>query len=268
MDALQTTGELFVPGYRNYLIFADEAGTRGGAYYGFGSLWLPWERRGDFAAQIRQLRCAHDFDGVVRWANVDERPMFFVQLVDWFFQRRWLMFHMLVVRQQDVDLALHGGDESLGRRRHFAMFLRRKIGDFGSTRDKSYHLRVASTTRDMTPNLSNRVNRSLETEIGSRCLASVIERRIAEASALGLSDVFVGAVMQARSDELATPGQRRVSDEIADCLGWRDLCADTFPRVDKFNIWRFWDGTDRRLEPTRHVTLRYPTGPLVRRQSG
>lgn len=265
MEALQTTGELFVPGYRNYLVFADEAGTRGGDYYGFGSLWMPWERRGDFAAKIRGLRAEHSFDGVVRWVSVEERPMFFVELVDWFFRRRWLMFHMLVVRKADVDLSLHGGDESLGRRRHFAMFLRRKIGDFGSTRDKSYHLRVAPVTRNMTGELAKRVNRSLETEIGSRCLASVKERTIRETSAIGLSDVFVGAVMQARSDELATAGQKRVSSEIADCLGWPDLTADTFPKVDKFNIWRFWDGSERRFESTRRVKLRYPTGTLVRR---
>jgi hypothetical protein len=51
-DARLLRGDEFnedaVPGYRNYVVYTDESGMHGAKYYGFGSLWIPWERRGDF----------------------------------------------------------------------------------------------------------------------------------------------------------------------------------------------------------------------------
>lgn len=38
-----------VPKHKNYLIYCDESGIDGQNYYGFGSLWMPWERRGDLS---------------------------------------------------------------------------------------------------------------------------------------------------------------------------------------------------------------------------
>jgi len=51
-----------VPGHRNYLVYCDESGIDGQVYYGFGSLWLPWERRGDLVGFVNELM-AEDFPG-------------------------------------------------------------------------------------------------------------------------------------------------------------------------------------------------------------
>ena len=39
----------------NWLVSCDESGFHGARFYGFGSLWMAWQRRGDFAADIQAL---------------------------------------------------------------------------------------------------------------------------------------------------------------------------------------------------------------------
>jgi hypothetical protein len=56
--------------YRNYLICCDESGIHGAEYYGFGSLWMPWERRGDFLALVSQLREKNSYSEEIKWTNV------------------------------------------------------------------------------------------------------------------------------------------------------------------------------------------------------
>jgi hypothetical protein len=40
---------------RPWLISCDESGTGGARYYGFGSLWMSWDRRGDFLEDLRNI---------------------------------------------------------------------------------------------------------------------------------------------------------------------------------------------------------------------
>ena len=59
-----------VPGYRNYLVYSDESGIHGARYYGFGTLWMPWERRGDFQALVADLRSRHRYTDEIKWIHV------------------------------------------------------------------------------------------------------------------------------------------------------------------------------------------------------
>jgi hypothetical protein len=62
--------EGIVPGYRNYLVYSDESGIHGATYYGFGTLWMPHERRGDFAGLVADLRAQHRYDYEIKWNKV------------------------------------------------------------------------------------------------------------------------------------------------------------------------------------------------------
>lgn len=42
-------------------IACDESGIDGQRFYGFGSLWMKYQRRGDFCQLIRELRSKHGF---------------------------------------------------------------------------------------------------------------------------------------------------------------------------------------------------------------
>jgi hypothetical protein len=92
--------EFEVPQHRNFLVYCDESGIDGQRYYGFGSLWMPWERRGDFCALVRELRKDHRYDDEIKWQHVNKRSVAFCcDLLDAFFAHKWLMFHALIVRK-------------------------------------------------------------------------------------------------------------------------------------------------------------------------
>lgn len=98
-----------LPGYRNYLVYCDECGQSGKTYYGFGSLWMPWERR-DFNRLVTQIRERHRDEHEITWHKIDARtePMY-RELMEEFFRRNWLMFHCIVGRQGYIDCSLHEG---------------------------------------------------------------------------------------------------------------------------------------------------------------
>ena len=132
-----------VPGYRNYLVYSDESGIHGANYYGFGTLWMPHERRGDFTAMIAALRLKHGYQHEMKWTKVKRDTVtFYLQLLDEFFKRNWLMFHCLIVRKGYVDMSRHA-DIDEARRKHFAMLVKAKVKYFcAGAVDKAYHFRI------------------------------------------------------------------------------------------------------------------------------
>jgi hypothetical protein len=113
------------PGVRRWLISCDETGVR---FYGFGSLWMPWQRRGDFATLIHSLRWQHGYTAEIKWNNVKAGSLdCFTDVVEAFFSTSWLWFHCLLVEKSVVRKELHGGDYDLARRKHLTMLLTNKV---------------------------------------------------------------------------------------------------------------------------------------------
>ena len=50
---------LVLPGVRPWLISCDESGIDGARFYGFGSIWMSWDRRGRFYADMEALAADH-----------------------------------------------------------------------------------------------------------------------------------------------------------------------------------------------------------------
>ncbi|MCD3180328.1 DUF3800 domain-containing protein, partial [Salmonella enterica subsp. enterica serovar Enteritidis] len=48
------------PGKLIWHVACDESGIDGQRFYGFGSLWMKYQRRGDFARIVRELREKHN----------------------------------------------------------------------------------------------------------------------------------------------------------------------------------------------------------------
>ncbi|HEV7681079.1 MAG TPA: hypothetical protein VGO68_03070 [Pyrinomonadaceae bacterium] len=94
-------------GVRRWLISCDESGIHGSPHYGFGSLWMRWQRRGDFISDFRELTKKHRFEQECKWSHASAKSFlpFYSELISYFFQRRWLVFHCLVVRKQVVEKA-------------------------------------------------------------------------------------------------------------------------------------------------------------------
>ncbi len=251
----------FPPGYRNYLVFCDDSGLHGSSHYGFGSLWMPSQRRGDIHQRVRELRRRHRLrPDEIKWTQINARNApFYEDLVSEFFTRPWLMFHCLVVRKGYVDKACHGGDYDLARRKHFALLLQKKIGYFsaGAT-DKAYHVRV-----DKLPSRYAKsdevafkvVNATLVKEIGIAAIRSLYTRDSKAALGIQLADLLLGAVMAEVIGEQNSAPKLRIRKVVAAHLGWDDLRADMMPGEWKFNIWHFYN--PRGGEPREVADLRY-----------
>lgn len=259
-----------VPGYRNYLVFCDDSGLHGSTHYGFGSLWIPSERRGDIHVRVRDLRAARRLrPDEIKWKKINSgNRRFYEDLVHEFFVRPWLMFHCLIVRKGYVDKEFHDGSYDLARRKHFAMLLKQKVAFFsaGAT-DKAYHVRVdrLPSSYDKADEVAFKiVNANLKNDIGIAAVHSLLTRDSKTTLGIQLSDVLLGAVMAEVTGEENSGPKLAVRRAVTEHLGWPDLKADTFQKEWKFNIWHFFNprsGEPREVR-SRPVKLKVPMPPL------
>ncbi len=254
------------PGTLRWLISCDESGVGGAAYYGFGSLWMSWQRRGDFAREFRLLTERHGYEYECKWNKCHNRSHleFFLDVVDFFFDRPWLAFHCLIVRKGMVDKSLHGGDFDLARRKHFAMLLTSKIRQVMRNRPNREH-----TFRIWVDPIASRYAKADEAvEVisnnvlgqvfgGVRPVDKVITHDSKDTPSIQVCDLLLGAVMDAWQQKSQSETKTIIQQRIASRLSWSDLRADTFPGEKKFNIWYFFDPTlgPREVE-TRSIHLK------------
>lgn len=248
---------------RHYLIYCDESGIDGKRLQGFGSLWITYERRGDFQQIWQKFHCKYYPPSEVKWEKVKKKTYpFFKALVDEFFSRNWLMFHCLIISKDEVDLSCHEGDWDLARRKHFAGLLANKIKRFAKP-GKHYRIRVdpihsryekADETAEI---ILRNIIESEPALRGQDVIHSLITVDSKDTPGVQLSDLLLGAVMAARHKEISSEQKINLIKHIATYLGWNDLEADTMPGTQKFNIWRFWDPKSGKPRPeiTRKKTL-------------
>ncbi len=244
---------------RPWLVACDESGTGGAPYYGFGTLWLPWDRRGDLVKDLEALGRQHGVhlhtaDGLpheFKWNKVKRQKLsFYLSVVDYFFERPWLSFHCLVVRKADVNRALHQ-DLDEARRKHFVMLLANKIRRALARHPSrtEFHVWVdpiASRYRkadEAVEVITNRIVRKVSAQTSPTI--KVTTRDSHSTRAIQLCDLLLGAVMNAWQGEATAEGKVMVQKRIAEHIGWDDLRADTFKTAAKFNIWRFCNPNQR-----------------------
>ena len=261
-------------GTLRWLISCDESGVGGANYYGFGSLWMKWQRRGDFAAGFRQLREKHDYDYECKWnkCNNKKKVDFFLDVVDYFFRHSWIAFHCVIIRKGVVDKRMHDGDFDLARRKHFTMLLTSKIQQALKARPNRDHTfriwvdPIASRYEKADEAVEVISNNVLGQVFGDvRPVDKVITRDSKDTPTIQMCDLLLGAVMEAWQQKVRSEPKIQIQKSIAERLGWPNLHADTFPKERKFNIWYFHDPTlgPREVE-TRKVDLLYPLPKTTR----
>jgi len=252
-------------GVLRWLVGCDESGVHGSPCYGFGTLFMSWQRRGDFARLVRALRERHRYRDEIKWNRVKRSTLpFYKDLVNAFFRTPWLGFHALVVRRSVVRRELHASwDEA--RQKHFGMLLRTKI-----VRCLRAHPARRQTVRVYVDPLHSSYRKAVEVlekitravvqrSFPNVAIEGAFERDSKETLVIQLCDVLLGAVMSAWDREPAGGAKAELAAFVAEHLGWGDLRADTRPTERKFNVWMFYD-TQRRARQvtTREVRLRYP----------
>jgi hypothetical protein len=256
------------PGVRRWLISCDESGVHGSAHYGFGSLWMKWQRRGDFFDDIRKLREKLKFTHECKWTDVHSKHdmSFCRDLISYFFQRKWLVFHCLVVCKDSVrKKEFHNDDWDLARRKHFTMLLtnkmRKSLRRFPD-REHEFQVhvdRIASHYAKADEAVGVISNNILNAQFRGRSpVKSVTTRDSKETPAIQLCDLLLGAVMETWQRKATNPAKADVRQVIAEHLGWKDLDSDTYESERKFNIWYFFDPPrEQRRVVTRTVKLKY-----------
>lgn len=253
-------------GVQRWLISCDESGVDGSRFYGFGSLWMAWQRRGDFAASMAELRARHRYDHEFKWNRASRHNLAACRaLVEMFFRQRWLSFHCIMIEKAQVRREFHDGDYDLARRKHFTMLLTNKI-----QRCRQQHRNREQTFRIWVDPIASRykkadevveviANSVLRKVFGrQRPVDKVITRDSKETDAIQLCDVLLGAVLAAWQGKSSGEPKDNLQKWIAHHLGWVDLKSDTRHWERKFNIWRFYDPTqgDRAIV-SRDVDLKY-----------
>ena len=256
------------PGVRRWLISCDESGIHGSAHYGFGSLWMKWQRRGDFAEHIRGMRDRHKYFSEIKWNTINSMRNipFYEDLIEYFFRRKWQVFHCLVVRKAAVRKELHDNDWDLARRKHYTMLITNKMKKAlrrfpGRKHEfRIYIDTIASRYSKADEAMEVITNHVLNKEFrDSSPVHSVITRDSSDTPGIQLCDLMLGAVMETWQKQAVHPAKKAVRQCIADHLGWPALDADTYKTERKFNIWYFLDTTrEKRHVVTRSVKLKYP----------
>src|SRR5882724_7711676 len=223
---------------KEWLISSDESGVGGKNFYGFGALWMPWQRRGNFSRDFWDTRRKAGLPDAfeVKWSKIDGGPRLTsaLDLVAWFFERRWLSFHCLVVRKADVDKSLHKDDYDLARRKHLVMLLTNKM-----KRCARAHPGCRNTFRVWIDPIASRYKKAdeaaaviagyiLSNQPGAR-LESVVTHDSKDTPGIQLCDLLLGATMEAWQGNVQRPEKKEVGAWIAKHLGWSDLRADTRP---------------------------------------
>jgi len=268
------------PGVRRWLISCDETGLNGARFYGFGSLWMGWQRRGEFQKWIRQIRAAHPEykNSEFKWEHVNRHTLpTYRDLIEMFFRRASLSFHCLLVRKSDIDKERHDGDYDLARRKFLTTLITCKITNALRARpDREQTFRVwvdpiASRypkADEVVESVSNHVLKKVVPEYWTRPVVDgVIEHDSKDTFSIQLCDVLLGAVAATWQKEPVTGAKLQLQQFIAAHLGWPDLWSDTRPWERKFNIWMFHErGRQIRQVATREVVLRFPIRSLTVRK--
>jgi hypothetical protein len=261
------------PGVKRFAIFCDESGTHDAPYYGFGTLWMPYQRRGTFSTMMKAVRARLRYpDAELKWQRVKDHTLDAnLALVDMFFQTSWLSFHMLVVDRAWVDLGHHDDDLDLARRKHFTQFLANKIARCVRVhRGQETQFRVYADNPFGGSGYA-KAHEAAEV-IGNNLLAQIfkelrpIDRVIAcdskRYNGIQVCDLLLGATMDAWNEASGTEAKAAIKERIAHFLHWPDLRSDTRPEERKFNVWYLVDPRIPRPVTTRAVTLHHPLPPL------
>jgi hypothetical protein len=233
----------FPPEYRNYLIYCAESGIDSQQYQGWGTLWIPAERRGDLAHSLRELKRKHVFQGEVKWGRVGYRNApFFRELCGQFFRTNWMMFHCVVFRTAMIRPELFEGGGVEARLHRLSALLENKIDFFsGSGTDKIYHVRVGpllSSHAEEDEKAGEITNAQLRQALGHAPIRTMLTRNSRESAGVQIADFLLGAVLASWNERVADDGPKAgVLRHVAKHLGWEDLQANTRPLEWKFNVW-------------------------------
>lgn len=114
-----------------------ESGIDEKRFYGFGSLWMKYQRRRDVLHTIPDLRQKHNCSNEIKWQKAcsKQNSAFYHDLLETFPWHLCLAFNCIVVEKSKVEKAYYSSDHDLAIHRNFNKLIEIKI-----TSDIKVHL--------------------------------------------------------------------------------------------------------------------------------
>jgi hypothetical protein len=208
---------------RRVVCFAPEQPYVGTRFAACGALWMPWERRGDFARVLRGLRETHGVRGAIH-ARAEHLP-FLEALVDEVFRRRWLNLSLLLAPVAPAPAALDPV-------RHHEALVDRVLAAM-PPRPLVFHLRASSDARTTLgrPGLAR-----LAARLEGVATESATVRAARATEPEQIVGLFAELVVSAWEARPLHREKRGLQQRIATNLGWADLAAETTPGAAKIEL--------------------------------
>jgi uncharacterized protein DUF3800 len=248
------------PGVKRWWFSCDESGTGGQRYYGFGTLVMPDQRRGDFSALIKSAMRDTGFNPAneFKWNRINGlAEQFYMRIVDDFFKTNYLAFHCIVFDTVWVNVPPYDADPDLQLRIRLHKFLTNKIQrclHLFPDREQTFRIwidPIPSSYRKADEALHIIANNALHKVRGVKPIDRVIERDSKKSPSIELCDVLLGGVLSAWEQNITSRYKLAVQARIAQNVGWPDLRHDTWPSQRKLNVWLFQDPRERKFHDTR-----------------
>lgn len=241
------------------LVYADDVGVVGRheEFRAHGTLWLPWERRGDLLKIVRELRAQHGYDGSIHAALTrTDAEGFALALIDEVFRRRWLAYRCLVTKAPRADLMDVAALGLLVTRR-----LRTLPGGLAGRELRLRLRRRDDKKTDGDPRVAaDRLAEKIERDVAPPVTFERSIRAARSAEALQVVQLLATLIADDWEKKPGNAHRKRLSTHAAENLGWADLAGDTVATEWKFNIAWVDDPNVHEPPPTpqRAVQLRLP----------
>lgn len=81
-------------------VACDESGVDGQPFYGFGSLWMSYQRRAELTRMVQDLRKKHGCSDELKWqkAHSKRNAAFYSDVIDVFLGTTGWLFTVLLLR--------------------------------------------------------------------------------------------------------------------------------------------------------------------------
>ncbi|WP_075686211.1 DUF3800 domain-containing protein, partial [Serratia marcescens] len=252
LEHYEESEDLDNPGKLIWHVSCDESGTGGARFYGYGSVWMRYQRRGEFSKLMRELREKHNCYDELKWqkAHSPRNQAFYDDVIEMFFKHPWLAFHCIIVQKSHVDKQFHDGNYDLAMRKHFTKLLTSKITQVITThahRDCEFRIDVdpiPSSYKKADEALHKIANNVIFNTTGKKNAIKYVKTKDSkESHQIQIADFLLGAVMSAFQEKATNPRKLEVAKKIAAYIGWDGFLYDTMNYERKFNIWYFYDPT-------------------------
>jgi len=198
-----------------------------------GSMWFEEKRRELFKSEIHDLRNKHKIGGEFKWNKVSpSRVAFYVDLVNWFFDKKDdLRFRCIVVQADKVNLVeYHENDQELGFYKFYYQMLHHWILDFNE-----YSVFCDYKSNRYSDRL-NVLKRCLQHSNLSAKVLNVQSVRSEESVLIQIVDLFTGIVAARFNEETKSEAKKEILLATERKIGKRIL--PTSCNEQKFNVFK------------------------------